>query len=71
MVAVTSSYKTKELTFMRRVVKQKTGETEETLREKTMHKGEFEDMKRDTLKKKSRCRKNGFKNRGQTRNLSD
>ncbi|XP_068051050.1 uncharacterized protein [Anomalospiza imberbis] len=39
MVAVTSSYKTKELTFVGRVLRQKVKETE-ALREKTMHKGE-------------------------------
>lgn len=39
MVAVTSSYKTKELILVRRVLKQKVREIE-ALREKTMHKGE-------------------------------
>lgn len=70
MVAVISSYKTKELTFVRKVLRQKiTGI--EALREKTTHKGEIGDMKRDTLEKKPRCRKNGFTNGGQTRKPSD
>lgn len=70
-MAATSSYKTKELTFIRRVLRQKTRENEETLREKTLYKGEFGDMKSDALKMKPRCRKNGFTNGGQTRNVSD
>lgn len=39
MVAVTSSYKTKELTFVRRALREKIREIE-ALREETMHKGE-------------------------------
>lgn len=66
MVVVTSSYKTRELTFVRQKIREI-----EALREKIMYKGEFGDMKGDTLKKKSRYRKNGFTNRGQTRKLRD
>jgi len=56
-MAVTSSYKAKELTFMRILLRWKTREKEETLWEKTLYKG---DVKSDTLNKmKSRCRKNG------------
>lgn len=51
MVAVTSSYKTEELTFLRRVLRQENREIEQVVRLKTMHKGEFGDMKRATLKK--------------------
>lgn len=52
--------------------RRKTREKKETLREKILYKGEFGDMKSDILKKiKSRCRKNGFINGGQTRNLRD
>lgn len=69
-MAVTISYKAKELKFMRRVFRQNTRK-KVTQREKTCI-GELEDIMSGTLKTmKSRCRRNWFTNGGQTTNLSD